>query len=205
MLKMYTDALLRLLTHLMTQVFLIRFYLRAVGYQVTVTPMCEQYLTTVTYLEETREFQFLRQASSGMVYYRPSLIRIHDLIVSSMINHGWLGGKLKTLFFSLNNFNFISRLWFLVQCFLFLACVLNLIEQHGQKVEGSKHIDLACRTIFSACTCMERTPLYQPIHSKQKYSPNYRRVLKHRILQKRKTLTDDLLLINEVLDKLQSL
>ena len=26
-------------------------------------------------------------------------------------------------------------LWFRVQCFLFLACVLNLIEQHGQKVE----------------------------------------------------------------------
>ncbi|MGC2429001.1 MAG: hypothetical protein WA421_18350 [Nitrososphaeraceae archaeon] len=39
----------------------------------------------------------------------------------------------------------------------------------------------------------------------KKYSPSYRRVLKHRILQKRKTLTDDLLLINEVLDKLQSL
>ena len=39
----------------------------------------------------------------------------------------------------------------------------------------------------------------------KKYSPNYRRVLKHRILGKRKTLTNDLLLINEVLDKLQSL
>ena len=37
------------------------------------------------------------------------------------------------------------------------------------------------------------------------YSANYRYVLKHRILGKRKTLTNDLLLINEVLDKLQSL
>jgi hypothetical protein len=34
------------------------------------------------------------------------------------------------------------------------------------------------------------------------YSANYRYVLKHRILGKRKTLTNDLLLINEVLDKL---
>jgi hypothetical protein len=39
----------------------------------------------------------------------------------------------------------------------------------------------------------------------QTYTPNYKRVLKHRILQKRKTLTEDLLLINSVLDKLQSL
>lgn len=39
----------------------------------------------------------------------------------------------------------------------------------------------------------------------KKYSPSYKRVLKHRILQKRKTLTDDLILINEVLDELQSL
>ena len=39
----------------------------------------------------------------------------------------------------------------------------------------------------------------------KKYSANYRRVLKYRILQKRKSLTDDLLLINSVLDKLQSL
>ncbi|MFZ0896510.1 MAG: hypothetical protein WAZ77_18575 [Candidatus Nitrosopolaris sp.] len=39
----------------------------------------------------------------------------------------------------------------------------------------------------------------------QKYTANYRRVLKYRILQKRKTLTDDLLLINAVLDRLQSL
>jgi hypothetical protein len=37
------------------------------------------------------------------------------------------------------------------------------------------------------------------------YSANYRYVLKHRILNKRKKLTDDLLLINAVLDKLQSL
>jgi hypothetical protein len=34
---------------------------------------------------------------------------------------------------------------------------------------------------------------------------NYRRVLKFKILKKRKTLTDDLILINEVLDELQSL
>jgi len=39
----------------------------------------------------------------------------------------------------------------------------------------------------------------------QKYAANYRRVLKNRLLQKRKTLTDDLLLINSVLDRLQSL
>jgi hypothetical protein len=39
----------------------------------------------------------------------------------------------------------------------------------------------------------------------QKYSANYRRVLKHRLLQKRKSLTDDLLLINSVLEKLQSI
>jgi hypothetical protein len=39
----------------------------------------------------------------------------------------------------------------------------------------------------------------------QKYTPNYKRVLKSRLLQKRKTLTDDLLLINSALDKLQSL
>ena len=38
----------------------------------------------------------------------------------------------------------------------------------------------------------------------QKYTSNYRRVLKYRILQKRKSLTDDLLLINSILDKLQS-
>ena len=39
----------------------------------------------------------------------------------------------------------------------------------------------------------------------QKYTPNYKRVLKFRILQKRKTLTDDLIFINSVLDGLQSL
>ncbi len=37
------------------------------------------------------------------------------------------------------------------------------------------------------------------------YSANYRYVLKHRILAKRRTLTNDLLLVNEVLDKLQAL
>ena len=37
------------------------------------------------------------------------------------------------------------------------------------------------------------------------YNANYRRVLKFKILKKRKTLTDDLILINEVLDELQSL
>jgi len=37
------------------------------------------------------------------------------------------------------------------------------------------------------------------------YNANYRRVLKHKILKKRKTLTDDLLLVNAVLDKLQDL
>jgi hypothetical protein len=37
------------------------------------------------------------------------------------------------------------------------------------------------------------------------YADAYKRNLKHRILQKRKRLTDDLLLINAALDKLQSL
>ncbi len=37
------------------------------------------------------------------------------------------------------------------------------------------------------------------------YNANYRRVLKHKILKKRRKLTADLLLINEVLDKLQEL
>ena len=37
------------------------------------------------------------------------------------------------------------------------------------------------------------------------YNSNYRRVLKFKILKKRKTLTDDLILINEVLDELQAL
>jgi hypothetical protein len=39
----------------------------------------------------------------------------------------------------------------------------------------------------------------------KKYSPSYRRVLKYRILQKRRCLADDLLMINSVLDKLQSM
>ena len=37
------------------------------------------------------------------------------------------------------------------------------------------------------------------------YSDVYIRQLKHRILNKRKALTDDLLLVNAVLDKLQDL
>jgi hypothetical protein len=37
------------------------------------------------------------------------------------------------------------------------------------------------------------------------YNANYRRVLKFKILKKRHSLTSDLLLINEVLDKLQEL
>ena len=37
------------------------------------------------------------------------------------------------------------------------------------------------------------------------YTGNYKRVLKFKILAKRKSLTDDLILVNEVLDKLQDL
>ena len=37
----------------------------------------------------------------------------------------------------------------------------------------------------------------------KRYSADYRYVLKHRILNKRRRLTDDLLLINSVLDKLE--
>ena len=37
------------------------------------------------------------------------------------------------------------------------------------------------------------------------YSSVYRRQLKHNILKKRKGLTEDLLLVNELLDKLQEL
>lgn len=37
------------------------------------------------------------------------------------------------------------------------------------------------------------------------YSAAYKRQLKHRILSKRRALTDDLLLVNAVLDKLQEL
>lgn len=40
---------------------------------------------------------------------------------------------------------------------------------------------------------------------KSKYSIDYVRQLKHRILKKRRLLTDDLLAINAVLDQLQSL
>lgn len=39
----------------------------------------------------------------------------------------------------------------------------------------------------------------------KKYTPSYRRILKHRLLQKRRFLADDLLLINSVLDKLQTI
>jgi hypothetical protein len=38
----------------------------------------------------------------------------------------------------------------------------------------------------------------------KKYSLNYKRVLKFKILKKRKSLTNDLLLINDVLDELES-
>ena len=37
------------------------------------------------------------------------------------------------------------------------------------------------------------------------YSEVYRRQLKHRILAKQKTLTDDLIAVKEVLDKLQEI
>lgn len=37
----------------------------------------------------------------------------------------------------------------------------------------------------------------------KKFTANYQRVLKHRIIQKRQTLTDDLLLINAVWNKLE--
>lgn len=37
------------------------------------------------------------------------------------------------------------------------------------------------------------------------YTPVYKRQLKHNILKKRKTLTTDLLLVNEVLEKLEAL
>lgn len=40
---------------------------------------------------------------------------------------------------------------------------------------------------------------------KKEYSIHYIRQLKHRILQKRRLLTDDLIAVNGVLDKLQSL
>ena len=37
----------------------------------------------------------------------------------------------------------------------------------------------------------------------KKFTANYQRVLKHRIIQKRQTLTDDLLLINAVWNSLE--
>jgi hypothetical protein len=40
---------------------------------------------------------------------------------------------------------------------------------------------------------------------KREYTIDYIRQLKHRILKKRIVLTDDLVLVNQVLDKLQSL
>jgi len=39
----------------------------------------------------------------------------------------------------------------------------------------------------------------------KKYSSSYRRVVKYRLLQKRRFLTNDLLMINLVLEKLRSL
>jgi len=39
----------------------------------------------------------------------------------------------------------------------------------------------------------------------KKYTPSYRRILKNRILQKRRFIADDLLLINSILDKLQTI
>jgi len=38
----------------------------------------------------------------------------------------------------------------------------------------------------------------------KKYSLNYKRVLKFKILKKRKSLTNDLLLINDVLEELEA-
>ncbi len=39
----------------------------------------------------------------------------------------------------------------------------------------------------------------------KKYNTSYRKVLKYRLLQKRRFLADDLLMINSVLDKLQTM
>jgi hypothetical protein len=39
----------------------------------------------------------------------------------------------------------------------------------------------------------------------KKYTPSYRKVLKYRLLQKRRFLADDLLIIDSVLDKLQTM
>ena len=39
----------------------------------------------------------------------------------------------------------------------------------------------------------------------KKYTPSYRKVLKSKLLQKRRFLADDLLMIDSVLDKLQTM
>lgn len=39
----------------------------------------------------------------------------------------------------------------------------------------------------------------------KKYTPSYRKVLKYRLLQKRRFLADDLLMIDSVLDRLQTM
>jgi hypothetical protein len=39
----------------------------------------------------------------------------------------------------------------------------------------------------------------------KKYTPSYRKILKYRLLQKRRFLADDLLMIDSVLDKLQTM
>jgi hypothetical protein len=39
----------------------------------------------------------------------------------------------------------------------------------------------------------------------KKYTPSYRKVLKYRLLRKRRFLADDLLMIDSVLDKLQTM
>ena len=39
----------------------------------------------------------------------------------------------------------------------------------------------------------------------KKYSASYRKVLKYRLLQKRRFLADDLLIIDSVMDKLQTM
>lgn len=39
----------------------------------------------------------------------------------------------------------------------------------------------------------------------KKYTPSYRRIMKYRLLQKRRFLAEDLLMINSVLDKLQTI
>lgn len=39
----------------------------------------------------------------------------------------------------------------------------------------------------------------------KKYTPSYRKIMKYRLIQKRRFLAEDLLLINSVLDKLQTI